>query len=106
MTTKEYWLIKLAEELGEVQKDVFKALTFGLDDREPGQTLTNKERIRNELCDVSAVLSILENDHGIVFDDYEKYNTHMSNEVSKAVFRKSKYYNVSVSLGIVKDEEK
>jgi len=49
----------LAEEPAEVIQRVCKALRFGLDEVQPGQHLTNEERILQELADVDAVVRSL-----------------------------------------------
>lgn len=60
MTEKiEKLFVKLIEECSEVSKDCCKALTFGLNDKEPGQELTNKEKIFNEFNDLVAVMDML-----------------------------------------------
>jgi NTP pyrophosphatase (non-canonical NTP hydrolase) len=52
----------LAEECAEVEKNVLKALRFGLQDGYPGSGVTNAEAIADELRDLIAVAKILE--HG------------------------------------------
>jgi len=60
MTKRENLLTCLAEECAEVAQRVSKALRFGLDEIQPGQTLTNAERIAQELNDLVAVAELLE----------------------------------------------
>lgn len=49
----------LAEEPAEVIQRVCKAKRFGLDEIQPGQHLTNEERIMQELADQDAVVRCL-----------------------------------------------
>lgn len=55
----------LAEECCEVGQRVSKALRFGIDEIQPGQDLTNAERIMLELGDIFAVMEKLEQ-HGVI----------------------------------------
>lgn len=57
------WL--LAEECVEVAQRVSKAARFGLDEIQPGQFLTNEERIVGELADLQATIDIL-HDEGML----------------------------------------
>lgn len=59
MNRLEHLLCILAEECAEVAQNASKAQRFGLDDCEPGQQLTNEERIWNELNDLHAVAEML-----------------------------------------------
>lgn len=65
MTENEHLLLCLAEECDEVGQRVMKALRFGLDEVQPGQSFTNAERITLELHDLISVASIL-NDNGVI----------------------------------------
>jgi hypothetical protein len=56
---EEHLLTCLAEECAEVAQRVSKALRFGLDEVQPGQDLTNAQRISEELRDLVAVAHIL-----------------------------------------------
>ena len=68
MNTTEYLLVKLIEELGEVQKDCTKALAFGLHDTYradnelglPKWDMTPLQEIQYEMNDVRGVLRLLE----------------------------------------------
>lgn len=59
MTRTEHLLTILAEECAEVAQRVSKALRFGLAEVEPGQPLTNAQRIMGEVNDLVAVYSML-----------------------------------------------
>ena len=58
MSREEHFLICLAEECDEVGQRVMKALRFGLDEVQEGQSLSNKQRISEELFDLVAVATI------------------------------------------------
>lgn len=58
---KRELLDQLCEEPAEVIQRVCKALRFGLDEVQPGQHLTNEERILQELADQDAIVRTLKN---------------------------------------------
>jgi NTP pyrophosphatase (non-canonical NTP hydrolase) len=59
MTRTEHLLTILAEECAEVAHRASKALRFGLEEVQEGQDLTNAERIKEELDDLSAIINML-----------------------------------------------
>lgn len=59
MTRTEHLLVIVAEECNEVAQRVTKALRFGLAEIEPGQELTNAQRIMQEVNDFIAVYQML-----------------------------------------------
>lgn len=65
MDKNEHLLVCLSEECSEVSQRVAKALRFGILEIQPGQELNNAERIEFELCDMLAVIEMLQ-DAGIV----------------------------------------
>lgn len=68
MNRQEHLLTILAEECAEVAQRATKALRFGLDEVQPGQDLTNAERIVVELTDLFAVVLMLEEEGHLVLD--------------------------------------
>ena len=60
MDRREHLLCRLGEEANEVAQRVSKALVFGLDEVQPGQPFTNGDRICHELCDLYALVEMLE----------------------------------------------
>ncbi len=58
MNRKEYLLACLAEECDEVGQRAMKALRFSLAEVQPGQPLSNAERISEEYADLVAVFTI------------------------------------------------
>lgn len=67
MTETEHLLATLAEECDEVGKRCMKALRFGIDDRDPTRVdpPTERERLAQELDDLTAVADILR-DLGVI----------------------------------------
>ena len=59
MNRREYLLTKLVEECLEVAQRATKALTFGVDEVQPGQNLTNFERLNGEWNDLLATAELL-----------------------------------------------
>lgn len=55
-----YLLVSLAEECTEVGQRISKALRFGLSEVQPGQSLSNADRIAGELTDLIAVMAMCE----------------------------------------------
>ncbi|MBY3231932.1 hypothetical protein [Rhizobium laguerreae] len=65
MNRREHLLTILGEEGVEVAQRCSKALRFGLDEVQPGQELTNAQRIRGEYIDLVAVYRMLVEDGAI-----------------------------------------
>ena len=63
-------LVVLAEEAAEVIQRVCKALRFGVAEIQPGQKLSNGERIFEEVADFIAVFNMLTDENIIPYDDY------------------------------------
>jgi len=59
MTRDEHLMTIAMEECAEVAQRVSKALRFGMEEIQPGQPLTNAERIRQEYSDLAATLEML-----------------------------------------------
>lgn len=62
LSRTEYLLVKLAEECAEVAQRATKALTFGVEEIQKNQTLTNAQRVMGELADMAAVVGMLQDD--------------------------------------------
>lgn len=56
MSRIDYLLSHLAQECCEVAIRCTKAQHFGLDEVQPEQSLTNRQRIQEELCDLLALV--------------------------------------------------
>ena len=59
MTREEHLLTIVAEECNEVAQRATKALRFSLEEREPGQEYSNKERLFQEFEDLIAAMKML-----------------------------------------------
>lgn len=94
MTREEHLLVILAEECSEISKEVSKALRFGLDNKEPGQDKTNREKIAIECNDLFAVIEMCI-DEKILID-----NEMVVHEQIEAKRKKvEKYLKYSKSIG-------
>lgn len=81
MTRTEHLLTILAEECAELAQRTGKALRFGLDEIQPGQPLTNAERMQLEMADLLGVWKMLSDEellssvsrlHGLAVGKIEK----------------------------------
>jgi len=59
MTRQEHLLTIAIEECNELAQRLSKILRFGMDEIQPGQSLTNVERARYEYSDLAAVLEMI-----------------------------------------------
>ena len=59
MTKTEHLLLCVMEECAEVSQRASKALRFGLEEIQPGQQLTNAQRLVLEYADLYAVFEML-----------------------------------------------
>jgi NTP pyrophosphatase (non-canonical NTP hydrolase) len=64
MNRLEHLLSILGEECAEVAQRTSKAARFGMDEVQPGQALTNEERIWQELNDLVAVAAMIQDMRG------------------------------------------
>src|SRR3546814_8926823 len=60
MNYDEYLLDVAAEECADIAQRISEALRFSLGEVQPGQALTNAERIVGELVDLKAMVEMLE----------------------------------------------
>jgi hypothetical protein len=97
LTEGECRFLILMEEAAEIQQRVSKLLRFGMNDKEPGQDLTNVTRLRSEICDFKAVISLLEENCNLL--------PIAQDEEDAAIIAKRKkverYMQLSISLGRV-----
>lgn len=66
MNRTEHLLTILAEECNEVGQRVSKALRFGLNEVQPGQTRQNTDRLLEEILDLFAVVEMLQ-EEGLIY---------------------------------------
>lgn len=97
MNRTEHLLVILSEECAELSKEVSKALRFGLNDHEPNQILTNKEKIVNEFNDLFAVMGMLKNDN--IFTDGELITP---NSINSKMAKVEKWLKYSENVGTLK----
>lgn len=72
MNRREHLLEILGEEGGEVGHRASKANRFGLAEVQPGQTLSNRERLLQEWVDMHAVMEMLQDDGHLVLPTPEE----------------------------------
>lgn len=94
MKLNEYLLICLAEECAEVQQRATKALRFGDDECQPGQDFDNVDRLSFELCDLVAVVELLqEQGMPLELDDREA--------IEAKKLKVAEFMKLSIKLGIL-----
>lgn len=96
MTETECLLIQFGEELNEVGQRVAKALRFGLDEVQDGQSLNNAERIMVEVDDAIAVLEMLQARRDLPSNSQERINAKK--------FKIAQYLRYSRQRGVIVDK--
>lgn len=96
MNRTEHLLIILSEECSEVSHRISKALRFGLNEIEPGQSFNNSERINQELCDLLGVVDMITREKHI--------DPIMLADVNKKRDRVEKYLKYSREQGTLTDK--
>lgn len=92
MTRTDHLLTILAEECTEVGQRVTKALRFGIDEIQPGQPMTNAERILYEFSDLLAVV-------GMLVDEGVLPKNGLTEMMDKKVEKIEKYLKYSAEVG-------
>jgi len=100
MNSREYLLVCLIEELSEIQYSASKALRFGLDEGHPDNHSTNADDIRNELIDLTAVVSLLEASGVIPIISQKELAQKIRAKKAKLL----KYSGYSIARGILKKD--
>ena len=74
-----------AEECSEVAQRLSKCERFTLTEVQPGQELTNAERVQEEVCDLLTMLGVIENECGVVLipDLTPRMVQHSLNKIAK-----------------------
>lgn len=67
LSLADYLLSHIAQECAEIIVRITKAQHFGLDEREPCQDFTNRERILHEFCDLLALCEVAK-ESGVLSD--------------------------------------
>ena len=101
MREQDILMIQLIEELSEVQKEVSKALRFGLGDVNPNTRETNSDAICRELTDVIAILDELSQRCGILLTPNDKTS---DNYIEKR-HRISKYIDYSKARWVINERD-
>lgn len=78
MTKDQHLLTILAEECAEVAQRAAKAIRFGLEEVQPGQLLSNRQRLEHELADLHTVAHMLSLNVGVSLEKAEKVEHFMS----------------------------
>lgn len=94
MNRFQFLLVKLAEEANEVGQMSLKTAQFGKDEIMPTQPLTNAERTHLELDDLMAIVEMLNEEYQFGYQQNEENKVVKKNKVNK-------FYNYSVSLGLI-----
>lgn len=97
MNKTEYLIVKLIEECVEVAQRGTKALTFGLDEIQEGQTLTNRQRLLEECIDLTAILEMC-HDMGIMPNDVDFYT-----KIDAKKAKVKKYMEYSKKMGCLNE---
>lgn len=87
MNLDDYLLSHLAQECCEVAIRCTKAQMFGLDEIQPEQPLTNRQRIAEELADLKALVVLMEDIHLLPEFSERDLNARVSDK-----HRKAKHY--------------
>lgn len=99
MSRADYLLSHLAQECCEVAIRCTKAQHFGLGEVEPGQPLTNQERILYEFADVLAIADVMR-EVGIL-PDMNALSPEIESRIREKKVKAAKFRNYSRDLGRV-----
>lgn len=115
MKLRQYYLLKLIEECAEVSQRAAKSMQFGSDQVQsqsghsvPGsdgtvpneQSLSNRQRLSNELNDLLSVVLILQSDFDeVVYETRAEFDAYFEAKKKKL----KKYLTFSQELGMVEN---
>jgi len=91
----DYLLSHIAQECAEIIVRITKAQHFGLDEKEPGQEFTNRERISQEFCDLVALCEVARDSK--ILMDFAGSVTEARVEAKK--LKAEKFREYSIELG-------
>jgi len=98
LNKEDYLLVCLSEECAEVQKEVSKALRFGLDDTNPATKIKNRNSIVNELNDIFAIVDLLVDNGTLMFNEQKSIE-----QVQQKKIKLNKWMNYSREKNRLKD---
>lgn len=84
MSYADYLLSHLAQECCEIAIRCTKAQHFGLDEIQPEQSLTNRQRIQEELCDLYALVDEMQESEILNAFSRRDYQARISAKLRKA----------------------
>ena len=96
MNRQQYLLTKLAEEASEIAQIALKTQQFGIDEKLPGQDLTNRDRIEMEFNDLLGVIKLLNQEFGCKIRIDEDM-------IAAKAAKINKYFQYSIDCGQIKD---
>jgi hypothetical protein len=99
MKRAEHLLVCIAEECAEVQKEIAKALRFGLDNTCP-EGMTNRERLGREIIDLMAAIRMFNDQYSSLIPMGAKYNARFSEKYENL----QHYINLSADAGLVEED--
>jgi hypothetical protein len=95
MTKEQFLLLKLSEECAEVSQRCSKQIQFGKFNVQNGQELTNGERLKNELLDLTIMFELLQESCSVPNWNHYEYVEAKSAKIAKL----QKYLDLSNQLG-------
>jgi hypothetical protein len=96
MNRTEHLLTTLGEEACEIAGRVSKSLRFGLDEVQPGQPLSNRERIIDEFHDMIGMMEMLVGE-GVFPANYMPTNDRILAKIAKV----EKFMAISREQGVL-----
>lgn len=97
----EHLLVCLSEECAEVIQAVSKALRFGLDDGYPDRETDNRTDIENEIVDVLAVVTMLDEIGVTNLWNSEGASENIGRSMALKVLKKRKYIDYAKANGTI-----
>jgi hypothetical protein len=94
---RDLLLLQLGEECSELSQQISKCLRFGLEDIQPGKTLSNRERLFEEYNDLLAIAEMLH--------DYDVTFSYDHTKVTAKREKVEKYLEFSRELGLVQPKK-
>ncbi len=95
MKKNQFLLLKLIEECAEIAHRASKQIQFGRNEVQKNQRETNAVRLRNEILDLYAVVSMLTEEREILLWTFDEYAD--ARDAKK--IKLQKYLDLSASLG-------